>query len=186
MFTKRALFAPILSLTAVRNDAEAVALANDCDYALGASIFSADANAGEALAAHLRAGVVTVNDLIAPTADPRLPFGGRGQSGFGTTRGADGLLEMTVPKVIIVHRAGVHRHFEPVTAAAAPLLAALVQALHGRGWLARLRAWLAVVRLGVRSNRAGSNPPAQAPAPAPVHPISTESPLTSNNPLVHR
>jgi acyl-CoA reductase-like NAD-dependent aldehyde dehydrogenase len=183
LLTKRAPFAPILSLTSVRDDAEAVALANDCDYALGASIFTADASAGKVLAAHLRAGVVTVNDLIVPTADPRLPFGGRGRSGFGVTRGAEGLLEMTVPKVTIIRSAGRHRHFEPVTPSETPLLTAFVQALHGRGWLRRIRAWLAVMRLAVRSNRTGSDFPSRAPAP--VHPISIQSSLTLNPP-VHR
>ena len=42
-------------------------------------------------------GFVTINDIIVPTADPRLPFGGVRGSGFGTTRGAEGLLEMTYP-----------------------------------------------------------------------------------------
>ena len=44
-------------------------------------------------------GMVTVNDVIVPTAHPATPFGGRGESGWGVTQGAEGLLEMTVPQV---------------------------------------------------------------------------------------
>ena len=50
----------------------------------------------------VRAGSVTINDLIVPTADPRLPFGGQGVSGFGVTRGAEGLLEMTAIKAVTI------------------------------------------------------------------------------------
>ena len=56
--------------------------------------------------------VVVVNDMIVPTADPRLPFGGRGRSGYGVTRGAEGLLEMTTVKVIAVRRGRRHLHLE--------------------------------------------------------------------------
>jgi len=61
----------------------------------------------------LRAGVVCVNDVIALTVDPRLPFGGRGQSGHGVTRGTEGLLALTVPKVITSTRGKRRRHFQP-------------------------------------------------------------------------
>ncbi|MBA3830339.1 MAG: aldehyde dehydrogenase family protein [Chthoniobacterales bacterium] len=92
------IFAPVLSLIPVANDAEALAFSLQCPYALGAAIFSRDAAAAHSFAGKVRAGVVVINDLIVPTADPRLPFGGRGRSGFGTTRGAEGLLEMTTPR----------------------------------------------------------------------------------------
>ena len=67
------------------------------DFALGASIFSRDIAKARALAARIKTGFVLINDLIVPTADPRMPFGGVKASGFGTTRGEEGLLEMTLP-----------------------------------------------------------------------------------------
>ncbi len=65
-----------LTLTPVATLDEALAEAARSPYALGASIFGPEAEA-VALAARVRAGVVVINDLIVPTADPRLPFGGR-------------------------------------------------------------------------------------------------------------
>ncbi|HSK38540.1 MAG TPA: aldehyde dehydrogenase family protein, partial [Arenibaculum sp.] len=84
------IFAPVISLVPVGDMDEAVTAATACSYALGASIFGPRDEA-LALAGRIRAGGVTINDLIAPTVDPRLPFGGRGRSGYGTTRGAEGL-----------------------------------------------------------------------------------------------
>ncbi len=94
------IFAPVLTMLTVADDAEAVAFANDCPYALGATIFTRDERAAHSLAARLHVGSVIINDLIAPTADARLPFGGRKLSGFGLTRGPEGLLEMTTTKVV--------------------------------------------------------------------------------------
>ena len=81
-------------------------------FALAASIFTRDESAARFLAARLNAGVVTINDLIIPTADARLPFGGRKRSGFGVTRGAEGLLELTTPKVVTVSRSKFRPAFE--------------------------------------------------------------------------
>ena len=70
------VFAPVVSLVPIADISEAVRLDCVCPYALGASIFGPVADA-RALAGRLRAGSVTINDVIVPTADPRLPFGGR-------------------------------------------------------------------------------------------------------------
>ena len=98
------IFAPILAIVTVADDHEAIRLANAGPFALAASIFSRDESAAKELAARINAGVVTINDLILPTADARTPFGGRGRSGFGVTQGAEGLLELTTPKVVTVSR----------------------------------------------------------------------------------
>jgi acyl-CoA reductase-like NAD-dependent aldehyde dehydrogenase len=124
-------FAPVMSLVPVAGD-EAALLANArCPYALGASVFSRDLSAAHELATRVRAGSVTINDLIVPTADPRLPFGGMGESGHGVTRGAEGLLEMTFPKVIHLNRARARRHYEPLDESQSPLFVALLQLTHG-------------------------------------------------------
>ena len=134
------IFAPVLSLITVADDDEALAFAAQCPYALGATIFSHDESAARSLAARVRAGVVVINDLIVPTADPRLPFGGRGRSGFGVTRGAQGLLEMTAPKVVSVRRGKSRRHFDQSQPGDAQLFAAYIQAAHSSGWRNRLAA----------------------------------------------
>jgi acyl-CoA reductase-like NAD-dependent aldehyde dehydrogenase len=110
---REAPFAPVLSIVHVADEEEAFRLADEGPFGLGASIFGEPLRA-QALAGRIRAGGVVVNDLIAPTADPRLPFGGRGQSGFGVTRGAEGLLEMTTPKVVSLAAAGPRLHYVPL------------------------------------------------------------------------
>ena len=110
------------------------------DYALTISIFSgaADQALANALAAKAKAGVILHNDLIAPTADPRAPFGGRGRSGFGVTRGAEGLLAMTTPKVIYTRSPSKPaRHFAPVTAAHPAFFAAWIRLMHSGSLSAR-------------------------------------------------
>lgn len=123
------VFAPWLAL--VPTDTPEVA-AERCPYALGASVFGPADLAG-AFAGRVRAGSVCINDLIVPTADPRLPFGGRGESGYGVTRGAEGLLEMTVVKTVSVR----HRfrpHLQPPREDDAARFAKLLRWLHGAPW----------------------------------------------------
>lgn len=124
------LFAPVLSLVPVRDMEEALAGAALSPYALGASVFGPVAEA-RALALRLDAGTVTVNDLIVPTADPRLPFGGRHASGWGVTRGAEGLLEMTQVKAICVRTGRQRPHFDPPRVGDEALMLAALRLLHG-------------------------------------------------------
>ena len=88
---------------------------------------------------------------LSPTADPRIPFGGRGASGYGVTRGVEGLLEMTAVKTVIVRRGGRMRHLEPTREADVPLLDALIRAAHGGGWSKRFQAMRDVVTFSRRS-----------------------------------
>ncbi|MFE9632396.1 aldehyde dehydrogenase family protein [Streptomyces sp. NPDC006463] len=88
-------FGPVLVVNRVADAAEGVDRANDSDYGLGAAVF-ARRGAGE-LAGRMRAGMVSINDVLSFPAVPALPFGGRGRSGFGRIHGADGLREFTVP-----------------------------------------------------------------------------------------
>lgn len=147
------VFAPVLALVEVADDRAALAAAAQCPYALGASVFSRDEAAARRLAAQVNAGVVTVNDLIAPTADPRAPFGGRGDSGFGVTRGAEGLLALTRPKVVSIRRGRWLPHLEPPRAGDAELFAAALRATHAQTPWARLRAGLSALRLAARRGK---------------------------------
>ncbi len=139
------VFAPWLALAPVADAAAALAAAADCPYALGASIFGPPAAARD-LAAQVRAGSVCINDLIVPTADPRLPFGGRGRSGYGSTRGAEGLLEMTVPKAVSTRRGRFRPHLNAATPEDAAQFAAMTALLHG-GWRDR---WAALRALAAK------------------------------------
>jgi len=138
------LLAPVLAIVPVADMAEALVAAGRCPYALGAAVFGPEA-AALALAGRIAAGSVVINDVIVPTADPRLPFGGRGRSGFGLTRGAEGLLEMTVVKTVGVRRAfRLHLDYVPDVGLAAGMIAAL----HGTGAtrMAGLRSMMAASR----------------------------------------
>jgi acyl-CoA reductase-like NAD-dependent aldehyde dehydrogenase len=144
------LFAPVLALIRTEDDEAALAAAAQCPYALGASIFSRDVAAARRLAARVHAGVVTINDLIVPTADPRVPFGGRGESGYGVTRGAEGLLAMTRPKVVSVRRGRWLPHLEPARDGDAEFFAAALRATHAATPFLRLRHGLRTARLALR------------------------------------
>lgn len=136
---------PIVNLVPVESDERALELLLECPYALGFSIFTNDAAVADRLGALSGAGSVVVNDLIAPTADPRLPFGGGRRSGFGVTRGAEGLLEMTRVQTLQFQGAAKPRHHGELPGMA--LLLALGRCLHARGVWARMRGFVELVRL---------------------------------------
>jgi acyl-CoA reductase-like NAD-dependent aldehyde dehydrogenase len=124
------VFASWLAFVPVADMADAVAAQALCPFALGASIFGPEPEA-RAIAARLRVGSVCINDLIMPTADPRLPFGGRGLSGFGVTRGAEGLLDMTVAKTISLRRGRFMPHLADARTTDADRYAGLIALLYG-------------------------------------------------------
>jgi acyl-CoA reductase-like NAD-dependent aldehyde dehydrogenase len=156
------VFAPVMSLLAADSDEHALALAAQSSYGLGASIFSRDPVRAADLARALPVGVVTINDVIAPTADARLPFGGRLRSGFGVTRGAEGLLEMTAPKVVAARAGRFRPHHLPPEAADGELAVHLMQSTHGGGLLQRLRSRFQLLRVVLR--RATKRPNSHNPS----------------------
>lgn len=83
------LFGPVAAIIPVRDEAEAVAVANDSIYGLGAAIFTRDRRRARELAPQIAAGMVFINDFV--RSDPSLPFGGIKQSGFGRELGRPGL-----------------------------------------------------------------------------------------------
>ena len=129
---KQDVFAPWLALVPVADVEEALRLDLACPYRLGASVFG-PGTAARAVAGRVRAGSVCVNDLIVPTADPRLPFGGAGRSGFGRTRGGEGLLAMTAAKTVSVRSGRFRPHLRPDGPDDARQFAAMIGLLHG-GW----------------------------------------------------
>ena len=140
------IFLPIISIVTVADDDEAVLRANDCPFALGMSIYSRDESAARSLAARVNAGFVTINDLIVPTADARLPFGGRARSGFGVTRGAEGLLELTKPKVVTTTRGTFRPAFAKPHPGDETLFESYLHLVHGRGGIARWNALVSIIQ----------------------------------------
>jgi len=91
-------FGPALPIIKYSSVDEAVALANGLDVGLGASVWSADLPAAREVAARIQAGTVWINKHGA--VDPRIPFGGAKQSGYGLEFGVEGLKALGVPQVI--------------------------------------------------------------------------------------
>jgi len=101
-------FGPVVALSRVASDDEAVAAVNDSAYALNASVWTRSTRRGAALAARLRAGSVNVNDgYQASWGSVAAPQGGRGASGWGSRHGREGLLALTATRTVAVQR-GVH------------------------------------------------------------------------------
>ncbi|MEU0239047.1 NAD-dependent succinate-semialdehyde dehydrogenase [Nocardiopsis sp. NPDC006198] len=86
-------FGPVAAVAVAEDEDHAVELANATVYGLGASVWTADAERGAAVARRLRSGAVFVNAVVA--SDPRVPFGGVGRSGHGRELGLAGIREFT-------------------------------------------------------------------------------------------
>jgi len=97
-------FGPVAAVMRVRDDAEGLSVANQTEYGLGASVWSRDTLAAEALAARIESGSVFVNGMV--KSDPRLPFGGIKHSGYGRELSVHGLREFVNLKTVWVDRAG--------------------------------------------------------------------------------
>ncbi len=85
------IFGPVAMLFRVADAAEAIRVANDSPFGLGASVWTNDPEEQDYLVQNLEAGSVFVNALVA--SDPRLPFGGIKRSGYGRELSVEGLLE---------------------------------------------------------------------------------------------
>lgn len=94
------LFGPVAPVLRVRDSDHAIAVANDCDFGLGGAIFSADTTRAWQLASDaVETGAIAINQQL--VSDPRLPFGGIKQSGYGRELGEFGIREFVNIKTVI-------------------------------------------------------------------------------------
>lgn len=132
------VFAPVLAILEAKGTSEAIDVANQCPYALTTSVFSTRA-VFEIASSELRSGVCVLNDLIAPNADPRVPFGGWDESGFGVTQGPEGLLAMTRIKTVARRKGRWLPHLDDPQESDSELLAGLLQWSYSHAWRKRMR-----------------------------------------------
>jgi succinate-semialdehyde dehydrogenase/glutarate-semialdehyde dehydrogenase len=100
------VFGPSAAVFEVGSEDEAIDLANDIDYGLGASVWTKDLDRGERIAHEFEAGMTYVNQLV--KSDPRLPFGGVKDSGYGRELAKRGIREFVNEKTVWVQSADEH------------------------------------------------------------------------------
>lgn len=94
------IFGPVIAFIPAKDEQDAIRIANDSSYGLGAAVFTENLARGEKVAQQLEAGTCCVNTLVAT--DPRLPFGGIKSSGFGRELDTEGMREFTNVKTICI------------------------------------------------------------------------------------
>lgn len=150
---REALFAPVLCLMGAPDDDQLVALEESCPYCLGASVFSANPERAREVGARLRSPNLSINEVVIALGHPATPIVARGASGWGSTQGAEGLLEMSLPRVVFQSASGPwafrpHLDLVPHGGKKADDMAGLLQAMlvswHDASFWRRMRAGLSI------------------------------------------
>jgi acyl-CoA reductase-like NAD-dependent aldehyde dehydrogenase len=129
-------FGPTLPIMKVADAEEALRLANDSPYGLGASIFTKHTERGEELARRVRAGAVDVNDALINYTVLELPMGGAKASGLGSRHGAGGIRKYCQQQAIVITSRFALKHephMFPYKARTSKLLERFFKFLYGRG-----------------------------------------------------
>ena len=103
------VFGPVAPIIVAGDEVEAIQLANDSEYGLGASIWTQDLDNAERLSSSVESGIVSVNNVVA--SDPRVPFGGVKKSGFGRELSRYGMLEFVNIKSVRFYDQLIHNHY---------------------------------------------------------------------------
>jgi succinate-semialdehyde dehydrogenase/glutarate-semialdehyde dehydrogenase/succinyl-CoA reductase len=102
------VFGPVAPILVANDENEAVLLANDSQYGLGASVWTRDLEKAEKLSGLISSGIVSVNNVV--VSDPRVPFGGVKNSGFGRELSKYGMLEFVNIKSVRFYDELLHIH----------------------------------------------------------------------------
>jgi acyl-CoA reductase-like NAD-dependent aldehyde dehydrogenase len=102
------VFGPVAPIITANDEKEAITIANDSKFGLGASIWTQDLDKAETLSSWIESGIVTVNSVV--VSDPRVPFGGIKKSGFGRELSRYGMLEFVNIKSVRFYDQLVYEH----------------------------------------------------------------------------
>jgi acyl-CoA reductase-like NAD-dependent aldehyde dehydrogenase len=102
------VFGPVAPIIIADDDIGAIAIANDTEYGLGASVWTQDLDKADKFSKMVQSGIVSVNNIVA--SDPRVPFGGIKNSGFGRELSRYGMLEFVNIKTVRFYDQLVHQH----------------------------------------------------------------------------
>lgn len=127
-------FGPTLAIMKFKTEEEAIKLANESPYGLGASVWTSDMKRGDRVARALKVGNVCINNHMINEANPYLPFGGVKDSGIGRFKGEEGLLTFCNLKSVIVEKQSdlIEPHWYPYTQEKATLLNNLMDSYFGK------------------------------------------------------
>ena len=103
------VFGPVAPIIKANDEKQALVIANDSKFGLGASIWTQNLEKAERLSAMVASGIVTVNNVV--VSDPRVPFGGIKNSGFGRELSRYGMLEFVNIKSVRFYDQLVHNHY---------------------------------------------------------------------------
>lgn len=106
---KEETFGPVAPITIFEDEKDAIRLANDSEFGLGGSIWTENLNKAESMSRQIESGIVTVNNVV--ISDPRIPFGGIKQSGFGRELSRYGMLEFVNIKSVRFYDQLIHHHY---------------------------------------------------------------------------
>lgn len=145
-------FGPAINLFKVKSADEAVKLANDSPFGLTASVWTQDSERARAMAHQLNFGFIFVNDHLGPSGAGETAWGGFKDSGFGKTRGAEGIMEMVKVQYVSADTTGTNTapYWYPYTKEKYDRFCEVLDQLYGGGFFSRLMGMLKLTWLTFR------------------------------------
>jgi acyl-CoA reductase-like NAD-dependent aldehyde dehydrogenase len=145
-------FGPTIAVMKFKTEEEAIRLANDSPYGLGASVWTKDTDRGYRVARAIKCGNVCVNNHMLNEANPYLPFGGIKDSGFGRFKGEEGLLTFCNLKSVLIDKMSdmIDPHWYPYTPTKAELLKNLMDS-----WFSKSRKYVKFAVNGLKIDTIG-------------------------------